>query len=79
MYFRNEQTWQKQLIKELAEKYGVDVRVVRQMVYYPFLFTNRKMANKQDGTPIRHRHLGVFLLKKRFEKHFNETKVVKNT
>lgn len=79
MYFRNEQNWQKQLIKELAEKYGIDVRVVRQMVYYPFLFTNRKMSDSVDMSPIRHRHLGVFLLKKRFEKDFNETKVVKNS
>ena len=79
MYFRNEQEWQKQLIKELAEKYGIDIRVVRQMVYYPYLFTKHSVMSDEDNRPIRHRHLGVFLLKKRFADKFNETKEEQNS
>ena len=79
MYFRNEQEWQKQLIKELAEKYGIDIRVVRQMVYYPYLFTKHLIVSDEDNRPVRHRHLGVFLLKKRFADKFNETKEEQNS
>ena len=70
MYPRNEPDWQKQLIKSLAKEYGIDIRVVRQVVYYPFLFTKEKIDSKTDITPIRHRHIGAFLVKKRFMDHF---------
>lgn len=79
MYFKNEPTWQKQAIKDIANKYGIDIRVVRQMVYYPFLFTKHVMSSDTDGKPTRLRHLGVFLLKKRYEKNFNETNVQENS
>lgn len=79
MYFRNEQEWQKKLIKELAEKYGIDIRVVRQMVYYPYLFTKAAIAQEDSCRPIRHRHMGVFLSKKVYERKLNETKVVENS
>jgi len=72
MYPKNEPEWQKQAIKDLAKKYGIDIRVVRQMVYYPFLFTKESMKNIYDKRPIRHMHLGVFLLRKRHERYFDE-------
>jgi hypothetical protein len=73
MYFKGEEDWQKKLIKDIAEKYGIDIRIVRQMVYYPFLFTKEELAKTESKKPIRHRQLGVFLVKKRFEDKFNET------
>jgi len=75
MYFKNEADWQKKLIRELAKEYGIDIRVVRQIVYYPFLFTKHAIQNKDDITAIRHRHLGVFNMVARFKRHFDETKV----
>jgi len=79
MYFKHEQDWQKKAIRDIAKKYGIDIRVVRQIVYYPFVFMARKMSDRDDLLPIRHRHLGVFLLKKRWEKYFNETKEEENS
>lgn len=78
MYFKSEAVWQKELIKELAKKYGIDIRVVRQMVYYPFLFHKHRMADDKDGRPLRHRQLGVWLLKKRYERQFEEFGVKKS-
>lgn len=79
MYFKYEEDWQKKAIREIAKKYGIDIRVVRQIVYYPFLFMARHMADTGDAMPIRHRHLGVFLLKKRYEHLFSETKQEENS
>jgi hypothetical protein len=78
MYFRREPSWQKELIKKIAKDYGLDIRIVRQMVYYPLLFTKYKIASTEDWNPIRHRHLGVFttktlLMKKYREKKANES------
>lgn len=67
MYFRQERKWQKQLIKDIAKKYGIDIRVVRQIVYYPFLFTKHKIIDSSDEEGIRHRHLGMFVLKGRYK------------
>ena len=60
MYFAKEPTWQKELIRELAKKYGVDVRVIRTMVYYPYIFSKNVMQDPHDNRPIRHRYLGAF-------------------
>ena len=78
MYFKYEPEWQKQLIRDIAKKYGVDIRVVRQMVYYPFLFHKHRMADDADGTPIRHRQLGVCILKKRYERQLKEFGIKKS-
>lgn len=79
MYFKDEPIWQKQLIRDIANRYGIDIRVVRQMVYYPFLFTKYKISSDTDKTAIRHRYLGAFVVKKRYEDYFNETNVTKNS
>jgi len=65
MYFNSEPKWQKELIRDIAKEYGIDIRIVRQMVYYPFLFTRDKMAKDEDWRPIRHRYFGAFTLKGR--------------
>lgn len=52
--------WQDKIIDQLAFKYGLDKRVVREVVYYPLLFTNRVMNDPKDDRPIRIKHLGVF-------------------
>lgn len=79
MYFKNEQDWQKKAIRDIAKKHGVDIRVVRQIVYYPFLFMAQKIRDGEDIMPIRHRHLGVVLPKKRYIDKVNETKDTKNS
>lgn len=70
MYFRYEPKWQKELIRDIAKKYGIDIRVVRQIVYYPFLFTKQRMMDDEDGIAIRHRYLGMFVVKRRYEQDF---------
>ena len=64
MYFNTEPKWQKDLIRELAEKYGIDIRIVRTMVYYPYLFSKNVMQDPHDNRAIRHRYLGAFDIKK---------------
>lgn len=51
------------LVKRLSVEYGVDPRVVRLVVDYPFLFIKRKMADDEDDRPIRLRYLGAFVQK----------------
>ena len=68
MYFKQEKDWQKKLIRDIAEKYGIDIREVRQMVYYPFLFSKHKIIDASDTEAIRHRYLGMFVLKKSCKK-----------
>jgi hypothetical protein len=52
--------WQQNLVNQLAFKYGMDKRVVHEIVYYPLLFTKNVMNDPKDDTPIRIKHLGVF-------------------
>lgn len=52
--------WQNKLIDQLAFKYGIDKRVVQEVVYYPMSFTKQVMNDPKDDTPIRIKHLGVF-------------------
>ena len=52
--------WQDKIIDHLAFKYGLDKRVVQEIVHYPLLFTKNVMNDPADGTPIRIKHLGVF-------------------
>ena len=65
MYFypKNEEKWQGQLIDSLAKKYNLPKRVVRQIVYYPLLFTRRTILSNSCERPIRIRHLGTFVLR----------------
>ena len=79
MYPKRETEWQKQLIKDLAKEYGIDIRVVRSVVYYPFFFSKTKIMSEEDIRPIRHRNLGSILIKKRCEKLFNVTKEEQNS
>ena len=50
-YFKTEQKWQKDLIKQLAEQYNLDTRVVRTAVYYPMLYLRDSMLDSTDETP----------------------------
>jgi len=75
MYFKSEPKWQKELIRELAAKYGIDIRIVRTMVYYPYIFSKNIMEDIDDETPIRHRFFGAFNIKNMYRKSENETKV----
>lgn len=52
--------WQNKLIEQLAFKYGLDKRVVHEIVYYPMSFTKQVMNDPEDDTPVRIKHLGVF-------------------
>jgi len=63
MYLKNEPTWQKDLIKDLADKYGLDKRVVREVAYYPLKFTSDVFKSDTDETPIRIRQLGSWSMR----------------
>jgi len=65
-YFKSEEKWQKDLIKQLAEKYNLDTRVVRTLAYYPMLYLRDKMLESGDETPVRIRKLGVWAIKPRW-------------
>lgn len=52
--------WHSNIIEHLAFKYGLDKRVVTNIVHYPMLFTKRVMNDPKDDTPIRIKFLGVF-------------------
>lgn len=60
------------LVKELAEKYGVDPRIVRLIVDYPIKFSRDKISDPEDMRPIRIRYFGVFLPKTKYEKTHRE-------
>lgn len=63
------------LVNKLAKQHGVDPRVVRLVVDYPFLFTKRKIADIEDDRPIRLRYLGAFVQKQ----YKNENKTRKDS
>lgn len=52
--------WQNTIIEQLAFKYGLDKRVVQEIVYYPLRFTRDVMNDPADDTPVRIKRLGVF-------------------
>ena len=63
IYPKNETKWQKELIRDVAKQFELDVRVVREIVYYPLLFVKNRMRNDNSEVPIRLRNLGAFDLR----------------
>jgi hypothetical protein len=74
MYFNEEPQWQKEVIRELAKKYDVDMRVIRFIVYYPYVFMSGRINDFDDYRPIRHRRLGAFVLKIGHDKNLQKAK-----
>lgn len=68
MYFADEPEWQKEIIRNLAKKYNTDVRIIRQIVYYPYVFLSNRINDFNDLNGVRLRYLGIFAPKKRFLK-----------
>jgi nucleoid DNA-binding protein len=60
------------LIDKIAENNKLDKRVVRHIVYHPFLFTSRIIRSKEDYTPIMFRYLGKFVARFGVVKRSNE-------
>jgi hypothetical protein len=73
-YFRREEKWEKELIREIAKEFNVDVRVARTCVWFPMLYLKRRIQDKDNNTPVRIRHLGVWDLKNTVKDRLNVTK-----
>ena len=56
------------IIKDIAQKYNKDVRVVKEIVYSPLKFVKRKITDPIDKRPIRIRYFGVFVQKEFYTK-----------
>ena len=56
------------IIRELAEKYNKDVRVIQHLVDSPFKFTSRIIQDPYDDRPIRLRYFAVFVQKESYNK-----------
>jgi len=56
------------LIRELAKEYNVPAPVVRSVVFSPLRFTRRVVGDRYDYRPVRVRHFGAFVMKKRYLK-----------
>lgn len=54
-------TWEDQLIKELADKYGLNNFVVQTIIKSPFLFIKDKMCSLEDTRSIRLPYFGAFV------------------
>lgn len=55
--------YQDALIKDLAKKYQIDPRIVKEVVYYPIRFTRDIIRDDTDIKPIRIKYFGVFTQK----------------
>lgn len=51
------------IIKSLAEKYGIDPRVMKAIVLHPLLFAKKRIQDPIDTKAIRILHFGVFKLR----------------
>ncbi len=60
--------WQSQLEKDLAKKYNLDYRIIREIVRSPLKFVKRRMEDEEDQRPIRLRYFGVFVQKEMVNK-----------
>ena len=58
------------IIRGIANKYGKDPRVVREIVYHPLLFTKRRMEDPLEDRPVRIRYFGAFVQKNIKNKKF---------
>ena len=66
----NDTLVQDRIIKELAKKYELDYRHVKNIVYYPFKFAKAKMEDPLNDRPIRIKYFGVFTQKHILNKDF---------
>lgn len=62
------------IVRHIARKYNKDPRVVREIVYHPFLFAKRRMEDDAEDRPIRIRYFGAFTQKEIKNKEFIMTK-----
>lgn len=56
------------LLRKIAKRKGLDVRVVGLIARYPFHFVRELIKNPIDLRPVRLMHLGLFVLKPRYYK-----------
>jgi len=60
--------FQRRLLTKLANKYGIDKRIVKEVVYSPLKFTRDIISDDVDERPIRIRYFGAFIQKKNSNK-----------
>lgn len=58
MALKRHDKFHREIVKEIHEEEKIDKRVVDLVATSPFLFTSRKMKDKEDYTPIMHRYFG---------------------
>ena len=51
------------IIRDMACKYKIDQRIMRDIVFSPLLFTKRVIKNNQDNMSVRIPHFGMFTQK----------------
>jgi hypothetical protein len=66
----NDVSVQDRIIKDIAKKYKLDYRHVKNIVYYPFKFAKAKMSDPLNERPIRIKYFGVFTQKHILNKDF---------
>lgn len=54
---------QKALVRDLAKKYNLDVKVIEKVIKSPFFFFREKMESLDDIRAVRIPYFGVFSLK----------------
>ena len=60
---------QKKIRKQLAKKYGRDVRVIEEITKHPFKFLHDVIESPTDNRPMRIMYLGAFMQKNRSNKN----------
>jgi len=70
---------QKKIGKQLAKKYGRDVRVIEQITKHPFKFLYELMKDPNEYRPFRIPYFGVFVQKDRSnkKKYYSDVKTKK--
>ena len=67
------------IIKQLAEKYGKDKRVIKLIAHSPFKFLKLIIEDPEDWRPLRLRYFGIFGLTKKAKDLYGEMKKKRRT
>ena len=59
-----------QIYNTLAKKYGLDIRIIKEICASPFKFTHKVMADKYDTKGL----MFAYLFKLKLKKRYKETK-----
>jgi len=65
------------IIKELANKYNLDERVIRSITSSPFLFSKKVMGSLEDERPVRIPYMGCFVIRRHKNKDLLQIMILK--